>query len=108
MSVVTTSGQDDSSSWSPDGRRIVFDSDRGEDYDVYVVSSRGGPATRLTRTETDEEWPDWSPDGRLIAFSSGDLDDLGAKIYVMRENGTARTLVPLPVPAVNPDWQPVP
>jgi len=98
-------------SWSPDSRRIVFDLCRGGNWDLFVVPARGGAATRLTRTSSDEEWPDWSPDGRLLAFSSSS-DELSlwpwdSAIFVMSASGGAATQVRLPVPAAFPDWQPL-
>ena len=85
----------------------MFDSDRGNSWDLYAVSAHGGPLTRLTRSSADEEFPDWSPDGRLIAFSSGSFDELRGDLFVMNANGTGRTHIVLPVPAAIPDWQPL-
>ena len=53
------------SSWSPDGRRIVFD----ERQRLFVINADGSGARPLTspgrRNDGD---PAWSPDGRTIAF----------------------------------------
>ncbi len=34
--------------WSPDGRRIAFAADRGDGFDIYTVSARGGSPERIT------------------------------------------------------------
>ncbi len=34
--------------WSPDGRRIAFAADRGDGFDIYAVSARGGAPERVT------------------------------------------------------------
>jgi Tol biopolymer transport system component len=106
--LVTGGGS--SPSWSPDGRWIAFDSDRDEDedWDIFVVSARGGPAKQLTDNDVDDEWPDWSPDGQLIAFSQGDIEELEGSVYLMRPDGTRLRRVPLQVPAAMPSWQPLP
>ena len=74
---------------------------------IYRVSARGGPVRGLTQGRGPNWAPDWSPDGRLIAFSRGDLRSVTAEIYVMSPNGTGIQHIPLPVPAVIPDWQPL-
>ena len=49
-----------SPAWSPDGRRIAFVSDASGTPSVYVMSSSGGPATRITSGSYDTD-PVWSP-----------------------------------------------
>ena len=104
--LVSGAGTNTSPSWSPDGRSIVFDSDRDDDWEIFVVPARGGPVTQLTDNDVDDEWPDWSPDGQLIAFSRGDLLELEGSLYLMRPNGSRQRRVPLQVPAAMPSWQP--
>lgn len=57
--------------WSPDGSQIVFASDRGGDFDLYVMNAQDGSELRPIVSGTgDDLFPSWSPDGRVIAFSS--------------------------------------
>ena len=39
---------DTSPSYSPDGARISFESDRGGSQQIYVMSASGGPAQRIS------------------------------------------------------------
>ncbi|HWP36191.1 MAG TPA: DPP IV N-terminal domain-containing protein [Gemmatimonadales bacterium] len=59
-------------SWSPDGRRIAFASDRDSNWEIYVVDVETRREERLTTRPGPDRNPIWSPDGRYIAFTSGD------------------------------------
>ena len=67
-----TNGQGNSRypSWSPDGSKIAFASDRSGSWQIYVMTSDGTNVVRLTTTSNNIE-PAWSPDGTKIAFVSG-------------------------------------
>ena len=55
--------------WSPDGSRILFDSDRKHQADLYVKpASGGGTEEALLEAEGQKIPSDWSSDGRFIAF----------------------------------------
>ena len=51
------------SAWSPDGRRIVFESARDGNNEVYVMNADGSRQRRLTRKPRDDYLPTWSPAG---------------------------------------------
>ena len=60
------------SEWSPDGRWLAWQQDRGgnESWDVYAVPSSGGAATNLTGTpDLAESDPLFSPDSKTIAIA---------------------------------------
>jgi eukaryotic-like serine/threonine-protein kinase len=55
--------------WSPDGKRIVYDSLRKGHRHMYQKASDGsGDEEVLLETEFDENPMDWSPDGRFISY----------------------------------------
>jgi len=58
---------------SPDGKQIIFSSDRAFEgsYDIWTVPVVGGEPKRITRAPADEFEPSWSPDGRRAIFVSG-------------------------------------
>lgn len=88
--------------FSPDGRRIVFWSDRTGTAQIYVVGTDGRGLTRLTSNAAQDLDPCWSPRGEL-AFTS-DRDGARA-VYVMRADGTQqRRLTDGTVAASHPDW----
>lgn len=61
--------------WSPDGSRIVFNSNRRGKTDLYIKSSSGVSNEELLIATNDGKNPtDWSPDGRDMLFNSkGDI-----------------------------------
>jgi Tol biopolymer transport system component len=56
--------------WTPDGRSIVFSSDRKGHWDIWTVASDGGEPRALTDDIEIDYQPAVSPDGKWIAFAS--------------------------------------
>lgn len=75
-------------SWSPDGTKIAFYSDRDGNYEIYVMNVDGTNQTRLTHTPVRDYLPRWSPDGSKIVFFSGTKGQF--QIHVMNADGTQR------------------
>jgi Tol biopolymer transport system component len=57
--------------WSPDGSRIVFQSQRNGPYDLYVRASNGaGGEDLLVKSDVDKMATSWSRDGRFLLFDA--------------------------------------
>ncbi len=56
--------------FSPDGKSVVFCSNRCGNWDIWVVRRDGTALIQLTRDRSDEIAPCFSPDGRQVAFAS--------------------------------------
>jgi TolB protein len=92
------------SDWSPDGRRLVFDSDRSGNVELYVAT-RDGDIRRLTRNSADDVHPTWSPDGRHLAFESH-RSGL-PQVYVMKVDGShVRKVTRIAGGAIEPAYSP--
>jgi Tol biopolymer transport system component len=78
-------------SWSPDGSRIAFASDRDSPYTLQIYSMNaadGSGVKRLTYNTNVNDYPAWSPDGSKIAFDSNIYDNTHFEIYYMNPDGT--------------------
>lgn len=61
--------------WSPDGSRVLFSSDRGGAFDLYVVDVSGeapGMPEQVTQISTGILSAEWWPDGSSIVFTAFD------------------------------------
>lgn len=104
--------EDDNPAWSPDGKRLAFQSDRSGNQDLWVVNVDGSQLAPLTSHEADDLLPAWSPDGGRIAFTS--LRDGNPEIYVMTapepgqpgDESTVRRLTDHPAGDWRPTWSP--
>jgi tricorn protease len=56
--------------FSPDGERIAFSMEHGDNLEVYVMPAAGGPPSRLTWHPGDDRVTGWSEDGARITFAS--------------------------------------
>jgi Tol biopolymer transport system component len=79
---------DASPKWSPDGKKIVFASNRDDPKsEIYVMNADGSGVTRLTNSPEEDSGPTWSPDGNKIAFVSNRTGNY--EIYTMNADGSA-------------------
>ena len=68
VQLTTGAGRNYLQDWSPDGARVLFETDRNGNLDLYTVRADGSDLRRLTTHPYQDEQPHWSPDGRWIVF----------------------------------------
>jgi TolB protein len=97
--------------WSPDGRRIAFESN----WQVWDMNADGSGQRRLTRNGARNFAPAWAPDGQRIAFErrtgreqyrpcSGCGRASAFEVWVMNANGSAQQM--LTRRGAAPGWSP--
>lgn len=74
--LTTNPKNDINPSWSPDGSKLAFISNRNGTPQIYIIHMRGGEAIQLSHISTGASNPIWSPDGQYIAFTSNVYPDL--------------------------------
>jgi hypothetical protein len=85
--------------WSPDGKRIAFLSDRDENGrclfhdcighadEIYVADADGSDEQRLTNNPEDDGTPDWSGDGEWLVSGRIPDEDADWDLYAVRADG---------------------
>jgi Tol biopolymer transport system component len=71
--------------FSPDGTKVVFESNRSGNDEIWVCLSNGSNCTQLTSYGVHSGGPSWSPDGNSIVFDVNGDD--GAYIEIVNSAG---------------------
>ncbi len=69
--------QDWDPGFTPDGRNLVWSSDRSGNLEIWIAGADGSGARQLTRDGAGAENPTATPDGAWIVYSSSDLERPG-------------------------------
>jgi Tol biopolymer transport system component/imidazolonepropionase-like amidohydrolase len=94
--------------WSPDGKKILFSSDRSGAENIWWIDLEKKDTFQVTK-DRDQNFPSatWTPDGDYIVYSKGKMQ---VQLYLVHKNGGAGTqLISTPAtlktidPAVSPD-----
>jgi Tol biopolymer transport system component len=96
--------------FSPNGKQVVFGSDRGGlQGAIWVMGADGSAPARLTKPRLRASWPDWSPSGDRILFADN-CCVAHSNIYTVRPDGSGlkriTSVKPLSVNAAFPSYSP--
>ena len=102
--LIASTREEQNPAYSPDGKRIVFVSDRSGAPEIWVCASDGSNPVQLTAFGGDPvQTTQWSPDGQNIAFAAalaGNQD-----LYIVSANGgPVRRLTSQPAGDAWPYW----
>ena len=107
QAIISSSRRDDGASYSPDGSRIAFVSNRTGPLEIWIASADGKDPFQLTSAP---DWaevgdPQWSPDGSKIAYSARPSADSATNIVVISSSGgPSQGLTNDATPDTKPSW----
>lgn len=89
--VTSWPGEEDAPSFSPDGNKVAFASDRAGNMDIWVKDLKTGELYNLTADNpTNDKSPRWSPDGTMIAYESQRDDGWEVFVLVLKSRESKR------------------
>ncbi len=87
--LTNTAANELNPTFSPDGARIAFESNRAGNYEIYSMKIDGSDVRRLTNNAADDGSASWSPDRTKIAFHTNRYGNY--EIATMNADGTGVT-----------------
>lgn len=91
-------------SWSPDGAKVLFQSNRSGVFQLYTLEIASGELTQLTDSESDNIQGDWSVNNEIVFISDRDGDK---EVFVMNADGSDQRQITFNEDSeVLPSWSP--
>lgn len=110
VQVTTSPDYDSNPVWSPNGKKIVFSSDRYGTDDLFIVDAQGGIPVRLTTYAAGSETPIAFLNDSTVLFSANILPDINSRqfpsgsfsqVYAVKTRPNARPVLFSSLPMEN-------
>ncbi|MGA9295321.1 MAG: protein kinase [Ignavibacteriaceae bacterium] len=82
--------------WSPDGKHLVFFSDRSGKYEIWEIDIDGSNLKQLTQTNGIASMPHWLPDGKAIVYSTSSIENKTSNYLLYLDSTKSPNTVELP------------
>lgn len=102
--LTFTNSIDAVSSFSPDGSKLVFSSDRTGRQKLYIMNIDGTNLELISKNKGSYSTPSWSPSGAYIAFTK--KTPAGFSIGIMRPDGSDERILTTSFHNERPCWAP--
>lgn len=90
--------------WSPDGKKILFEADVEGNWEIYTMNADGTDIERLTVNTCLDRMPNWSKNNEIVFISDRDGD---FEVYRMNLEGNLQTqLTNNQTYEIHPYWSP--
>ena len=112
FALTTDSSNDINPFWSPDGSRLLFQSDRPDEngvrkWQIYQLTLGSGEVTRLSDGSSIDVDPQFSNGGSQIVYRTYAAEGANSQLALMNANGTnKRTITSIEEDATDPAWSP--
>jgi len=91
--------------WSIDGKRILFQSNISDLWQIYIMDEDGSNLVQLTNDSSNNNFPDWSPNHNDISFVSDRTGN--EEIFIMNTDGkNIKQLTHDKARDIHPYWTP--
>ena len=107
--LTNDAAMDQEPTWSANGTRLAWSTNRDGNYEIYVMNADGTGQTRLTTDPAPDDGPTWSPDGTKIAFDRAAATQSRVDIWMMDSDGSNPVKVTnagFQEQYVDPGWSP--
>jgi Tol biopolymer transport system component len=103
--VIASTSREGDPEFSPDGRRVVFESERTGEHEVWLAEADGSSPRQLTHGPGIMQGSArWSPDGRRIAFDSRSVEGAYSIWTIDADGASPRRLTEDPGDEHLPNW----
>ncbi len=90
QNLTNDNARESSPDWSPDGRSLIFESNKGGIWAVYRMETDGTGRVRLTDGTYDSRRPLWSPDGQRVLYIANPSRNWDLYLMTFDEQGDYR------------------
>ena len=103
---ASSSRREENASYSPDGARVVFASNRSGSEEIWTARSDGSNLVQVTNSSNLDgtNYPGWSPDGSTIVYVSRPQGQNFSSVFVISSTGGAPRQLTKDVASGNPSW----
>jgi TolB protein len=79
---------DDLPQWSPDSSKLIYQSRRNKEYNIYLYNVNNNKEFKLTNLPSADSRPRWSKQGEDIVFLSTRGPSGRTQVFIMKEDGS--------------------
>ncbi len=91
--------------WSPDGQRLVYQSNQKGNWDLFLYDLQTGHSEELADSSTDEQHPVWVPGKQAVIFEMG--NGKNSRLYLLKmPDGKKKLLIPRNIPSLEASLTP--